>query len=133
VGGGGGGRGGGGGGCPAGGRRKRSLTSFFAPSSTTTTVVVIVVIIVIVVVVIVVALCVLDNVSRMYARRVVDAARLGREHPWRGGDEGKRRQRRAWKRRERNDLLGPQGCALVACRAAREDGRHRIVARRQGE
>ena len=42
------------------------------------------------VLVIVVALCVSDNVSRMYPRRVVDAARLEREHPWRGGDEGKR-------------------------------------------
>ena len=50
----------------------------------------IVVVVVIVIVVVVVALCVSDNVSRMYVRRVVDAARLEREHPWRGGDEGKR-------------------------------------------
>ncbi len=52
-------------------------------------VVIVVVIIIFVVVVVVVALCVSDNVSRMYARRVVDSARLEREHPWRGGDEGK--------------------------------------------
>jgi hypothetical protein len=30
----------------------------------------------------------LDNVSRIDAQRVVNAARLEREHPWRGGDEG---------------------------------------------
>jgi hypothetical protein len=29
----------------------------------------------------------------MYARRVVDPTRLEREHPWRGGDEGKRGRR----------------------------------------
>ena len=120
------------------------LMSFFPPSSTTTTVVVVVVVIVVIVVVIiiivvvvvvvvvvvavilvvvvvvvvivvVIALCVSDNVSRMYRRRVVDAARLEKEHPWRGGDEGKRgRRRAAWEGRERNDLLGPRGCALVA-------------------
>jgi len=69
----------------------------------------------------------------MYTRRVVNAARLEREHPWRGGDDGKRGQRRAREGRERNDLLGPQGCALVARRAAREDGQHRVVVRSQGE
>ena len=83
------------------------LTSFFTPSSTTTTVVVIVitvvviiiviiiVIVIVVVAVVVVALCMLDNVSRMYACSVIDAARLEREHPWRDGDEGKRGRRRA--------------------------------------
>ena len=69
----------------------------------------------------------------MYARRVVNAARLEREHPWRGGDEGKRGQRRAWEGRERKDLLGPRGCALVARRAVREDGQHRVVVPSQGE
>ena len=78
-------------------------------------VLVVVVIFIVVVVIVVAALSVSDNVSRMYARRVIDAARLEREHPWRGGDEGKRGRRRAWDRRERNDLLGPQGCTLVAC------------------
>ena len=78
-------------------------------------VIIIVVVVAVVVVVIVVALCVSDNVSRMHERRVVDAARLEREHPWRGGDEqGKKGQQRAWEGRERNDLLGPRGCALVA-------------------
>jgi len=48
-------------------------------------VVIVVFIIIFVVVVVVVTLCVSDNVSRMYARRVVDSARLEREHPWRGG------------------------------------------------
>ena len=63
----------------------------------------------------------------MCARKVVDAVRLEREHPGRGGDEGKRGRRRAWEGRERNNLLGLQGCALVARRAAGEDGRHRII------
>jgi len=38
----------------------------------------------------------------MYARRVVDAAsaRLEREHPWRGGDEGKRGRQRVWEGEE---------------------------------
>ena len=94
---------------------------------------VVVVVIVIVVVIIIVALCVSDNISRMYVRRVVDAARLEREHPWRGGDEGERGRRRAWEGRERNDLLRPWGCALVAPRAAREDVRHYVVIRRQGK
>jgi len=96
----------GGGGCHTGGRRQRSLTSFFAPLSTMTTVIVVAVV---VVVVIVVMLCMLDNVSRMYPRRVVDATWLEREHPWRGGDEGKRGLRRAWEGRERNNLLRPRG------------------------
>jgi len=59
--------------------------------------------------------------------------RLEREHPWRVGDEGKRGRGRAWEGRERNNLLGLQGCALVAHRAAREDGRHCIIVCRQGE
>ena len=63
--------------------------------------------------------------------RVVDATRLNREHPWRSGDEGKRGEEGEGGRgdggcgRERNDLLGPQECALVTRRAAREEGRHR--------
>jgi hypothetical protein len=31
----------------------------------------------------------------MDAQKVIDAARLKREHPWRGGDEGKEGRRRA--------------------------------------
>jgi len=75
-------------------RRRRSLLVLFF----------IIVVFVVVIVVILIVLCVSDNISRMYARRVVDAARLEREHPWRGGDEGKRGRRRAWEGRERNDL-----------------------------
>ena len=41
----------------------------------------------------------------MCARKVVDAVRLEREYPGRGGDEGKRGRRRAWEGRERNNLL----------------------------
>ena len=59
------------------------------------------------------------HVLRMCAHRVVDAARLEREHPWRGGDEGKRGEGGEGGRddggrgRETDNLLGPQGCDLV--------------------
>jgi hypothetical protein len=61
------------------------------------------------------------------------------DHTWRGGDEGKRGEKGEGGRddkghgRERNDLLGPLGCALVARRAAREDGWHCVIVRCQGE
>ena len=35
--------------------------------------------------------------------------------------------------RERNDLLGPRVCALVARQAVREDGWHRVIVHRHGE
>jgi hypothetical protein len=50
-----------------------------------------------------------------------------------GGVEMREKKDDGGRGRERNDLLGPRVCALVACQAVRENGWHRVIVHHQGE